>query len=320
MSVEIIELNTSRSFSQDATTSEGTWNFLLRVIDEASPEDAIMTALVGDPPAAPFFWEGLSRRKATVTNEGGGIYSAEVPYKLEIADGAGSAPDPTQSPTSTEGPGGGPPSATPSGPTSEDDHIPINETIEIGGRPPHILRSRGTLYKIGLAGVAARDFKGAINVQQDGKVEGCEVPDPPITFTIDMQFDFVTYKYIRLLEDMVWKTNDAQWRQRLTYSVAFLGASLKTNQQGRVDVSFKFGVSPWQTIAVDGIRDGAGGAGTGLPATADAPLIIPGWHYLWVTYADENDAISGRTVQRPREAYVERILDVADFTTLGIGG
>ena len=312
MSVEIRELQQSRSFSQDATSSKGTWKFIVRVIGEASPEDAAMTSVLA---AAPFFWEGLSRQSVTADNQGAGLYLVDVPYSLEVADGAGAAPDPTQTPGATSGPGGGAPSAAPPGPATENDPIRTNVSMEIGGRPPKIIRSIETLYKIGLNGDVPADYMKAINVGEDGKVEGCEIPDASSTFTIDMQLDFVSWKYIKLLQSMVWKCNDAAWFTISTYSVAFMGASLKTNEKGRVDVSFKFGASAWVTIPQDAIR-------TGLPAVADAPLIVPGWHYLWLTYVDEIDIVATkkRTVRRPNAMYVERVLETADFALLGIGG
>ena len=44
-----------------------------------------------------------------------------------------------------------------------------------------------------------------------------------------------------------------------------------------------------------------------------------GWEYLWVRYADEEDAGAKVVIKRPIGVYVERVYEYADFAGLGIG-
>ena len=44
-----------------------------------------------------------------------------------------------------------------------------------------------------------------------------------------------------------------------------------------------------------------------------------GWEYLWVRYADEEDAAAKMLVKRPIAAYVEKVYEEGDFSQLGIG-
>jgi hypothetical protein len=44
-----------------------------------------------------------------------------------------------------------------------------------------------------------------------------------------------------------------------------------------------------------------------------------GWEYLWVRYADEEDAGSSTLVKKPVAAYVERVYEEGNFAALGIG-
>ena len=44
-----------------------------------------------------------------------------------------------------------------------------------------------------------------------------------------------------------------------------------------------------------------------------------GWEYLWVRYADAEDATAKALVKRPVAVYVEKVYDVGDFGLLGIG-
>ena len=306
MTVEFQTGANKRSFEQDAVSSRGTWEYsLIRVLGEANPEAALYAAILAD---APFFWYGLSRRSLKATDLGNGIYSAEVPYVFEYGNAA--MHDPTQPTGPTSGPGGGASSSTPSGPANENERVGPNVTMNIGGRPPKIVRSLNTYDSVALAGVTPPNYEKSINVQADGKVDGCEVPDPESTFDIDLEVDYVTWKYIRLLQSMVYKTNNAMWFTYLQHSVCFMGGTLKTNPQGRVSLTLKFGTSRYVVIGADEIR-------TGLPSAGDAPVTVPGWHYLWVKYRTETDA--GRSVERAFALYVEQILANADFSLFGIG-
>lgn len=325
MAVAILEVTTSRSFFQNAKTRNAQWNYVVRVTGEAYPEAAIVTAILA---VAPVFWEGLSRQSVKGTPRGGGIYDVELPYDIEVTNTA--MPDPSvASPSPTSGPGGGSPSTTPTGPASDETPAGTNVSIEIGGKPPKLFHSRLTRFKSGLAGTVLRDFAGALGVDADGKVEGIEVPDPASVMTIDMKVDFVSWKYIKLLQSLMWHTNNDIFRRQPIESVAFMGASLKSNPEGRVDISFKFGLAQEETFdeITNHIRpptaltpgipgDGAPPAGRAVGSSA-TPFTKRGWNYVWVAYQTEvEDKVPAI---RPQAMYVEKILPVTNFAQFGIG-
>lgn len=315
MAVELVESFDSREFRLDATSASGTWRYTARVTAEADPEDALYQEVYA---SAPFYWNGLARQTIVATPVGGGVYRVEVPYLLEVAGTA--AQDPTQTPDpSTGGPGGGPPSGTPTGPASEDAAVGANVTMEIGGRPPKLLTSIATLSSGGVglavppgAVVDAPDHQRAINVGQDGRVEGVEIDDPGVIITLTYKFDTLSWKYINRLRGMVWKTNNAVWFTFKQREAALLGATIATGDDARGTITFRIGLRSETTIAAGKLRDD----GTNILPQAD--VTFRGWDYLWVAY--EEATSNNRTVSRPTFYYVEQVLEEENFTLLGIGG
>ncbi len=313
MAVELIETTESRDFRLDAASAEGTWRYVARVTSEADPEAALDVAVRA---TAPFFWNGLARQSIQATPRGGGVYTVEVPYRIERPNT--SAPDPIAGGGAGTGPGGGAASSTPPTPGSDNDPIGPNVTLEIGGRPPKLLTSLATLDSGGLGPVAppgalvpAPDHKRSINVV-DGEVEGVEIDDPASVLTMTYKFDSVVWGTVRRWQSMVWKTNNGTWRRFARREVAFIGASLSTTDDARVSATFRFGLRPETTIAAGKLRDD----GTNkLPQYA---VTFRGWDYLWVSFEERVDA--NRTVRRPKFFYVEQVLEEEDFLLLGIGG
>lgn len=314
MAVELIETTESRDFRLDAASAEGTWRYVALVTSETDPEAALDLAVRA---SAPFFWNGLARQSIQATPRGGGVYTVEVPYRLERPNTA--APDPIAGGGAGTGPGGGTASSTPPTPASDNTPVGPNVTLEIGGRPPKLLTSIATLDSGGFgvpvppgAVVDAPDHQRSINVQADGEVEGAEIDDSATVLTETYKFDFVSWAYIRRLQSMVWKTNNGTWRRFARREVALIGASLSTTDDARVSITYRFGLRPETTIAAGKIRDD----GTNkLPQSA---VTFRGWDYLWVAFEEKVDA--NRTTRRPKFFYVEQVLEEADFLLLGIGG
>jgi hypothetical protein len=48
-------------------------------------------------------------------------------------------------------------------------------------------------------------------------------------------------------------------------------------------------------------------------------IVKRGWDYLWVRYEDIEDTTAYSLVKRPVGVYVEQVLPLGDFSTLGIG-
>ena len=43
-----------------------------------------------------------------------------------------------------------------------------------------------------------------------------------------------------------------------------------------------------------------------------------GWEYLWVRYGDAEDTAAKAIVKKPMAAYVEKVYEDGDFSSLGI--
>jgi hypothetical protein len=309
VSVTLIE-KPERQGDSSATSGSGKWEYVARVSGESNPESALIAAIITD---TGWFWYNLAVKQVSFQELGGSLYSATVDWVYEVPNGA--AQDPTQSPGAGEGPGGTTPSGTPSGPASEDERLGPNISLEIGGRPPKLMQSRDVVASEQIGGGGA-PFHGKLLNIEDGKPEGVEIEDPASVLTIEIQFDYITVKYIRLLYSAVWHTNDADWWFFPEGEVAFMGCTLQSNGSGRVNGVFRFGVRPTETILAGSIRDDAGGE---LP-TVDYTKF--GWNYLELDYEDVDPATSGFpvTVSWPFAYRIHQLLPTLDFTTRGIGG
>jgi len=116
----------------------------------------------------------------------------------------------------------------------------------------------------------------------------------------------VTQAYKATLFGLTGKVNSGSWKGFAAGEVLFLGATGSkrgTGPDADWEITFRFAASPNATgISVGPI----GGIGK------------KGWEYLWVRYADQEDAGSQAIVKRPIAAYVERVYDEGNFSALGI--
>jgi len=83
-----------------------------------------------------------------------------------------------------------------------------------------------------------------------------------------------------------------------------LGASGSKRGDADWEITFRFAASPNRTNFQVG------------PITVAAKK---GWEYLWVRYADAEDATVKVLVKRPVAAYVEKVYPDGSFAALGIG-
>ena len=86
----------------------------------------------------------------------------------------------------------------------------------------------------------------------------------------------------------------------------FLGASGSrrgTGVDSDWEITFRFAASP---------------NASGISVGPISGISKKGWEYLWVRYADAEDAGSQAIVKRPVAAYVERVYDQGNFSALGI--
>jgi len=173
--------------------------------------------------------------------------------------------------------------------------------FDTGGGTQHITQSLATVGSYGASG-AAPDFQGAIGVTHDN-VEGVDITVPVYNFSETHYIpdaDVNKAAYFSLTG----KVNDAAFKGLAAGECLFLGASGSKRGEEDWEITFRFAASPNRTgISVGNI--------TGISKK--------GWEYLWVRYADVEDAGSNTLVKQPVAAYVEQVYEYGNFAALGIG-
>jgi len=185
-------------------------------------------------------------------------------------------------------------------------------SFDTAGGTQHVTQSISTVQKYAPAGKTAPDFKGAIGVTHDN-VEGVDITVPVFNFSIRQRIAIADWNaaYVGSLYALTGKVNSASFSVTIrgnTYSFAageclFLGASGDESSASEfVEVNYRFAASPNRTgITVGDI--------TGISKK--------GWEYLWVRYADSEDAAAKAIVKKPIAAYVEKVYEDGNFAVLG---
>jgi hypothetical protein len=181
---------------------------------------------------------------------------------------------------------------------------PSTFSFDTGGGTQHITQSLSTIGKYAASGTAP-DFKGAIGVTHDN-VEGVDITVPVYNFseTHYLADATVTPSYRGTLFNLTGKVNNGSFKGLAAGECLFLGASGSKRGEDDWEITYRFAASPNRT----GISVG--------PITVASKK---GWEYLWVRYADEEDAGSNTLVKKPIAAYVERVYEEGNFAALGIG-
>ena len=186
-------------------------------------------------------------------------------------------------------------------PPSEGDSV---YQFETGGGTQHITQSLKTVGKYAPAGDVAPDYKGAIGVTKDS-VEGVDITLPQYSFSERhyLAAASVTQAYRLTLFNLTGKVNLDPFRGFAKGEVQFLGSSGAKRDEDVWEVSFSFSASP----NVNGL------------AVGDIQGISKeGWEYLWVAYADDEDAVAKKLIKEPIAAYVERVMEYGIFAQIGI--
>jgi hypothetical protein len=177
-------------------------------------------------------------------------------------------------------------------------------TFDTGGGTQRITQSLETINSYAPSGLTAPDFGGAIGVSDD-RVEGVDVTIPAYQFTETHRIAAATVdtSYRVALAGLTGRYNNDTFRGFAAGEVVFKGAAgTKRAGDDFWSITFRFEVS----ANVSGLSIGG--------MTIDKL----GQHYLWVRYADYADTAASALVKRPVAAYVERVSEPGDFSTLGI--
>ena len=192
----------------------------------------------------------------------------------------------------------------------EDDDDDEEETssfaFDTGGGTMHRNQSLKTVSKVPND---APDFNGAIEVDNEGNVNGVDVTMPVLNFTEThvMKGSRVSTSYKKSVAALTGTVNRSGFRGFSAGEVLFLGASgTKRGQKNDSpwEITFRFAVSPNQSslhvgqLKVSNKR---------------------GWDYLWVRYADKVAENKKNVIKEPVAAYVEQVYPEGDFGNLGLG-
>lgn len=180
-------------------------------------------------------------------------------------------------------------------------------SFNVSGETIHITQALETIGKYRKAGETPVDFKGAIGVDKDGEVKGCDIITGKLSFSKTVYFPLprVNDNFLKQLASVVGKVNAGPFKSFEPGEVLFTGCSGAPQwDQFRWEITYNFDCSPNVTnIMIGDIK-------------VEAKL---GWDYLWVQYEKIDDEEGKQIVARPLQANVERVYRFADFNQLGIG-
>jgi len=177
-------------------------------------------------------------------------------------------------------------------------------SFDTGGGSQHITQAIQTIHKYAPAGKTAPDFKGAIGVTHDS-VEGVDITVPVFHFaeTHYLADGVVTDGYKGTLFGLTGKVNNGAFRGCDAGECLFLGASGSKRGAGDWEIAFRFAASPNRT---------------GITVGDITGIAKKGWEYMWVRYADAEDAAAKALVKKPIAVYIEKVYEDGDFSGLGI--
>lgn len=170
----------------------------------------------------------------------------------------------------------------------------------------HITHSRETTGSFAPADETACNFQGAIGVSGDN-IEGVDIPAPSFRFSLTYRAPgaLVNLDYVKKIHDITTTTNDASFFTFDGGSLLFLGGTGDEASGDSATATYSFIAIPNESnIAI----------GTDITVTKKL-----GHEYLWVAYANAEDAACNRTVKQPISAYTERVFRVSNFNDLKIG-
>lgn len=173
-------------------------------------------------------------------------------------------------------------------------------------QPSNIKVSQSTTSSTAAAwfnGGVAVNFGQMVGVQEDGTVNGADVPIPHnvLSVTATLAIATVTPAYQYACEQLVGKTNALTYRSRAAGTLLCVGVTFGQVDDEAFDVSAEFEFEPNQT---------------GLTVGGISGINKSGWDYIWTYNVPRK--VSNRVVPVAAQVNVERFFPSADFAaTLG---
>jgi hypothetical protein len=242
------------------------------------------------------YYNGFIRQSLVVKPLGGPLFDVVIQYGTA---GVGGGDQPVGGVA-----GDGSPPTAPTAPAGASDPLLSGYSFSVNCPRIHFTQSRVTISATGRGAIVAPDYKGAIGIDLDGRIQGCDFPpDPRTTFSRTWGRATVTQGYVSDLTNLAGRPNDAPFYGWNAGEVILMSAQGQYTQGEGWSITANFGVEE-NEVDIE-ICDG---------------LTVPakrGWDYLWVLYRRNLDG--NELVTLPDAAYVEEILRSADFSLMGIG-
>jgi hypothetical protein len=180
-------------------------------------------------------------------------------------------------------------------------------SFQTGGGTKHLTQSISTIARYPAA--TAVDHKGTIGLNENGDVEGVDIPDVAFEWTEDRKLLLASYgwTYSSIVGGLTYKVNDAAFRGLPIGSVLFKGATGSQSAKDPLilEMTYTFAYSPNVTNKIVGEITG---------------IAKKGWEYLWVEYNTEDGGLDAKKLpKRPTQVNIEQVYESGDFSLLGIG-
>jgi len=200
------------------------------------------------------------------------------------------------------------------GPDSWEFQANYDYTPEVGGCTISIDTGGGTVNttsafsqtKFPASGEVAPDYGNSINVDADGNPAGIAkvIPSMKITVKAKIAAAYVNSpcEYAQILYACTGKVNDAAFLCFAAGEVLFLGATGELIAEDPV-LNFSFEISPNETGMTIGDVSG---------------INKDGHDYIWFNFKQEQDTGTNLKVTKTRAAYVAKVYEEADFSTMKI--
>jgi hypothetical protein len=179
-------------------------------------------------------------------------------------------------------------------------------SFQTGGGNKHITQA---ITHIGEYGTDAIDHKGTIGLNENGDVEGVDIPEAAFEWTEDRKLLLASYgwAYAGIVGGLTYTVNNATFRGLPIGSVLFKGASGSQSAKDPLLLEFTYTFAYSPNVTGKTVGDITG-------------IDKKGWEYLWVEYATEGgDAGAKKLPKRPSQVNVEKVYEAGDFSLLGIG-
>jgi hypothetical protein len=178
-------------------------------------------------------------------------------------------------------------------------------SFDIAGQSQHITQSILTSESTAAPDFDLRDFKGAINVNTDGSVEGVDIIVPTFNFTLNYTADpdAIDSTYIQTLKSTVGKINNGTYKGFGEAELLLTRVSGSRRDNDHWDLSFGFGVSETDDSITIGDISG---------------ITKRGWDYMWVYYKEEPDEDNLYIRKVPKQVNCEQVYKEADYSALGL--